>query len=217
MDGIWIPVFLQVRERECLLVGDGAEARAKGTALLRAGARLTVVAPELAGSLLEEARTGRLRWLAERFRPDHLDGVWLAVSALADEEVNAAIHAAALARGVWLNVVDRPRYCTFVWPAVVERPPVTVAISTGGRSPALAGYLRRRIGEWLPMGIGGLAERLAEWRKGVPGGLAARARFWHNLLNDGLAERYLAGDEAGAEAMVREALAQKGEEWEEKR
>ncbi|MBF0127194.1 MAG: bifunctional precorrin-2 dehydrogenase/sirohydrochlorin ferrochelatase [Magnetococcales bacterium] len=211
MDGNLLPLFLRLQDRACLLVGGEGEAHPKGAALLRAGARLTIVAPELEGYLLREAQAGRASWRAEPFEPAHLDGMWLAVSALGDVVVNARLYAAAEERRVLLNVVDQPRYCTFVWPALVERPPVTVAIGTGGHAPALAGYLRRRIDAWLPAQVGALAESLAAWRRLVPGGLASRARFWRDLLDRGLAERFLDGDEKGAAAMVQDALANRQE------
>ncbi|MBF0428981.1 MAG: bifunctional precorrin-2 dehydrogenase/sirohydrochlorin ferrochelatase, partial [Magnetococcales bacterium] len=135
-------------------------------------------------------------------------GMWLAVSVLSDVAINTQIFAAAVARNVLLNVVDQPQFCTFVWPAVVERLPVTVAIGTGGASPALAGYLRRQVEAWLPERIGLLAEWLALWRRRVPGGLSVRARFWRDVLDHGVAERFLAGDEEGANALLDKALAE---------
>ncbi|MBF0190567.1 MAG: bifunctional precorrin-2 dehydrogenase/sirohydrochlorin ferrochelatase [Magnetococcales bacterium] len=202
-----LPLFLRVRDRPCLLVGAGSEASRKGLALLAAGARLTILADSLEGELAAAVAAGLAFWSRGPFVPAHLDGMWLAVSASDDMALNAALHAAALERRVWLNVVDQPRFCTLIWPAVVVRPPVTLAITTGGAAPALAGYLRRRIEAWLPEGVGALARRLSVWRREVPGGLAARGRFWRELLDQGVAERFLQGDEAGAEEMVRQALA----------
>ncbi|MBF0629181.1 MAG: bifunctional precorrin-2 dehydrogenase/sirohydrochlorin ferrochelatase [Magnetococcales bacterium] len=201
-----LPLFLRLSDRPCLLVGSEGEASRKGLALLNAGARLTIVAPRLDDPLAAAVRAGRATWDDQAFVPSHLDGMWLAVSASPDPVLNARIHAAAIERRVWLNVVDQPRFCTVIWPAVVERAPVTVAITTGGTAPALAGYLRRRIEAWLPARLGALAGKLSVWRQEVPGGLAARGRFWRDLLERGVAERFLDGDETGAEAMVRAAL-----------
>ncbi|MEO5333771.1 MAG: hypothetical protein H7839_17300 [Magnetococcus sp. YQC-5] len=209
MEGFLLPVVLSVKGRACLLLGGSREAECKGLALLRAGARLTILAPILEGLLHDEVMAGRACWLNEPFRPNHLDGMWLAVSVVTDAFVNAALYAAAEERGVWLNVVDQPHFCTLIWPAIVERSPVTVAISTGGASPALAGYLRRQIDAWLPERLGVLAQRLSEWRARVPGGLETRARFWHDLLEQGMARRFLEGDETGAANMVQEALTKK--------
>ncbi|MBF0418366.1 MAG: bifunctional precorrin-2 dehydrogenase/sirohydrochlorin ferrochelatase [Magnetococcales bacterium] len=206
MDERLLPLFLSLRDRLCLLIGGGDETTRKGEALLSAGARLRILAARLEDPLAAAVNAGRAEWLEGAFEPAMLDGVWLVVSAAPDEALNARLHAASLERRIWLNVVDQPRFCTVIWPAVVERSPVTVAITTGGRAPALAGYIRRRITAVLPERLGLLAERLALWRREVPGGLAARGAFWKRLLDGGLAERFLEGDEAGAERMVREAL-----------
>ncbi|MBF0214589.1 MAG: bifunctional precorrin-2 dehydrogenase/sirohydrochlorin ferrochelatase [Magnetococcales bacterium] len=206
MEASQLPLFLRLMDRLCLLVGSEGEATRKGLALLNAGAHLIIVAERLDGPLMEAVRAGRAIWKCEPFAPEHLDGVWLALSASPDEALNAKIHEAALARRVWLNVVDQPRYCTVIWPAVVSRPPVQVAIGTGGAAPALAGYLRRRIEAWLPERVGALAGRLAVWRSAVPGGVEARGLFWRNLLDQGVADRFLGGDEAHAEILVKQAL-----------
>ncbi|MBF0164602.1 MAG: bifunctional precorrin-2 dehydrogenase/sirohydrochlorin ferrochelatase [Magnetococcales bacterium] len=200
------PLFLRLSDRPCLLIGGQGEATRKGETLLAAGARLRILAEILDPPLAEAVRIGRAEWLRGGFEATMLDGVWLVVSDAPDEALNARLYAACQERGIWLNVVDQPDFCTVIWPAVVERSPVTVAITTAGRSPALAGYLRRRIASVLPERLGALAERLAAWRREVPGGLAARGAFWKRLLDGGVAERFLDGDEAGAERMVREAL-----------
>ncbi|GAB0058924.1 Siroheme synthase [Candidatus Magnetaquicoccaceae bacterium FCR-1] len=212
MDETLFPLFLRLNGRLCLLVAGGAEATRKGETLLAAGARLRILAHTLDAALDGAVRDGRAEWLRGPFDEGMLAGVWLVVSDSPDESLNARLHAATLERGIWLNVVDQPRFCTVIWPAVVERSPVTVAITTGGRAPALAGYIRRRIASVLPERLGPLAERLAEWRRAVPGGLAARGAFWKRLLDAGLAERFLNGDEAGAERMVREALRESPDE-----
>lgn len=208
MDGSMLPIFLRLRDCPCLLVGGEGETttHGKGLALLRAGARLTIVAPVLDTALREAVERGGAVWKPEPFQDGDLDGMWLAVSVSEDEDVNSRLFAGAVRRRIWLNVVDQPRFCTFYWPAVVERPPVVVAIATGGAAPALAGFLGRRLAAWLPERIGALAGRLAEWRAEVPGGVAARGRFWRELLDGGVADRFLSGDEEGATAGVRAAL-----------
>ncbi len=202
------PAFLLLSDRSCLMLGGGSEAATKGAILLRAGARLTVVARELVPELEERAHRGEFTWLRESFRPEHLDGVWLVLSTLPEAE-NARIYQETERRRILLNVVDQPRYCSFHWPARVERPPVIVAFSTAGSSPALAAYLRRRLEAWLHPDIGALARWLSVWRQRVAprlSGLSARGRFWRRLLDRGLAERYLAGELTTAESMIREAI-----------
>lgn len=203
------PAFLCLQGRACLLVGSGAEAVVKGRLLLEAGARLTIVSATLDPAFREEVQRGAVVWRDEPFQPDHLEGIWFAVSALSDETENARIFAEAERRRIFLNVVDRIQYCSMYWPAVISRPPVMAAFTTSGSSPALAGYLRRKMASVLPENIGLLARWLAEWRQKTNPRLPAlqeRIRFWRNLFDGGLAERFLSGDEKGAESMIGQAM-----------
>lgn len=206
----FFPLFLQLTNRPCLLIGGGASAVEKCNRLLSAGARLTVVAPHLTTELHNQAEAGQLLWLPEPFREAHLEGIWFAVSTLQNNTENSRIYAEANRRRLFLNVVDQPDFCTCHWPAVLERPPVTVAFSTRGESPALASYLRRTMDHVLPDSLGELAHWLSAWRQRVQTflpDLAARGQFWRTLFDQGIAERFLYGDSAGAEAMIQDALA----------
>ncbi len=203
------PLFLQLSNRPCLLIGGGKGAVEKGNRLLVAGASLTVVAPRLETALQSQVDAGKMTWRPEKFRAEHLDDIWFAVSTLKEAEVNRHIHAEANRRCLFLNVVDQPDFCTCHWPAILERPPVTIAFSTGGASPALASYLRRRMERVLPDAVGDLAHWLSRWRPRVQSmlpDLASRGRFWHTLFDRGMAERFLSGDVAGAESMIQRAM-----------
>ncbi|MEO5340538.1 MAG: bifunctional precorrin-2 dehydrogenase/sirohydrochlorin ferrochelatase [Magnetococcus sp. MYC-9] len=205
----FFPLFLQLTDRPCLLIGGGESAVEKSDRLLLAGARLTVVAPHVVTTLSRWAETGRLTWHAEPFHETHLEGVWFAVSTLKDKQVNRRIHAEANRRRLFLNVVDQPDCCTCHWPATLERPPVTVAFSTRGESPALASYLRRTMEKVLPEELGALAHWLSQWRQRVQPllpDLQSRGQFWRALFDQGVAERFLANDILGAEEMIRQAV-----------
>jgi uroporphyrin-III C-methyltransferase/precorrin-2 dehydrogenase/sirohydrochlorin ferrochelatase len=163
-----LPLFLKLEGRPALLVGGGGVAAARLAQLLEAGARVTVVAPEVRPEILASVATVRRR----RFRPADLDGVWLAVAA-ATPEVGREVARAAEARRVFVNAVDDPRNASAYTGAVLRRGGVAVAVSTGGRAPALAGLLRQALGALLPEDLDAwleLAERLrAEDRAaGVP-------------------------------------------------
>lgn len=141
------PVFLCLEGRPCVVVGGGPLAEAKAEALLRAGARVTVVAAVLTPGLTARVRAGAVRHVARDHRPGDLREVFLAYAAVDDPQAIAGLRAEAERERVLLNVVDRPEACTFVSPAVVERGGLQVAVGTGGASPGLAAALRRELEE----------------------------------------------------------------------
>jgi uroporphyrin-III C-methyltransferase/precorrin-2 dehydrogenase/sirohydrochlorin ferrochelatase len=201
----YLPVFLDVRGRRALVVGGGKVALRKAELLAQAGAQLRVVAPELLPALGELlARTGGSREEAV-FAPRHLGGAALVVAATGVREVDAAVHREAVARGVPVNVADVPELCTFILPAIVDRSPVIVAFSTGGRAPVLARRLRAQLEALLPAALGRLADYLGarrSWMRERMPDPAARLRAWERLLDGAVAERVLAGDEAGADRLL---------------
>jgi siroheme synthase-like protein len=136
------PVFLCLEGRPCVVVGGGPVAAAKAAALLRAGARVTLVAPDC-----PEELAGAVRHVARPYRPGDLRGAVLAYVVVEDDETIARLRAEAARERVLLNVSDRPEACTFLAPAVVERGALRVAVGTGGASPGLAAALRRELEE----------------------------------------------------------------------
>jgi precorrin-2 dehydrogenase/sirohydrochlorin ferrochelatase len=136
------PIFLQVARRPCVVIGAGEAARPRIVELVHAGAEVTVVAPVLCVTVARLAADGQLRHLPRPYRRGDLDGAFLAYAATGDDAVHADVAVDARAAGVLLNVVDRPAWCDFITPAVVRRGALTLAISTGGASPALARRVR---------------------------------------------------------------------------
>ena len=206
----YLPVFLDVRGRDALVVGGGKVALRTAELLVQAGALPRVVAPAIQPALVELAERHGGSCDAVPFAPGHLAGAALVIVATGVPEVDVAVHREAGARGVPVNVADRPELCTFILPAVVDRSPVIVAFSTGGRVPVLARSLRARLEAMLPAGLGRLADYLGAkrgWlRERVPDpGL--RLRAWERLLEGAVAERVLAGDEAGAERLLQQEVA----------
>jgi len=165
------PIFLKLKGRQCLVVGGGNIACRKIESLLECGPRVRVVAPDCDHAVWEMWMAGRIELARRMFRPEDLEGVFLAIAATNDEEVNRAIHAAARERGVLCNVVDRPDLCDFYVPAVVERGDLQIAISTNGKAPALGAALRNWLEEEIGPGYGSAVERLGKLRERV------RARY----------------------------------------
>ena len=141
----YYPVFLDLQGKRCVVVGGGQVAERKVHGLLRCHAEVAVVSPDATPSIRDLAENGQLVWHRRTYQESDLQGAFLAIAATDQEAVNGAIASEATREKVILNVVDKPALCTFIAPAVVEKGEVTVAVSTGGSSPALA----RKIREWL--------------------------------------------------------------------
>lgn len=150
-------MFLKLEGRSCLVVGAGVIGEPKIESLLTAGASVRVIAPRVAATVAEWARAGAIVWEAREFNEADLDGVFLVIAATSSRDVNGAIFREAHQRNILCNVVDDPEFCDFYYPAVVRRGDLQLAISTNGRSPALAQRIRRELevqfgpeyGAWL--------------------------------------------------------------------
>ena len=141
----YYPVYLNLENRRCVIIGGGGVAEGKIARLREAGAVISVVSPDATPGIRQMAADGILRWEPRTYRPGDLEGAFIAIAATNDRDVNRAIYKEAEARGVMLNAVDDPPNCSFIAPSIVQRGPVTVAISTGGASPALARKLRESL------------------------------------------------------------------------
>lgn len=216
----YLPIFMRLAGDPCLVVGGGTVGARKAQLLLRAGARVTVVA-ERAGARLRAMRhAGRVQVLERRFRPEDLDGQRLVIAATDEPLVNRYVSAQARARGLPVNVADAPALCSFILPAIVDRSPVMIAVSSGGSAPVLASRLRARIETLLPASLGRLARLLGRYRQPVRRRFERatdRRRFWEEAVDGPVAAHMLAGRRPEAEAALRQALAtgpaQGGEVW----
>lgn len=205
----FLPIFMNLQGRDCLLIGGGEVAARKARLLLEAGAVLTVIAPEIGSTLDSLKQQGRLAHRAERFSESQLHGMTLVFAATDDRAVNEAVSRAASARGIPVNVVDQPALCTFVMPSIVDRSPVIVAVSTGGAAPVLARLLRARLETLIPNTYGRLANLVAEFRARVKQHFThsiERRRFWESVLDGPIAEQVHAGQEARARQLLEARL-----------
>ena len=134
----YLPIFCRLDNKPVLLVGGGEVAERKARLLLDAGAQLTVVAPELDPELAELAANGSIEWLAGEFASEQLAGKWLVVAATDRREVNALVYQSANRARIFANVVDDPKRSSFIMPSIIDRSPLMVAISSGGKAPVLA-------------------------------------------------------------------------------
>ena len=197
IDADLYPVGLIIAGQRCLVVGGGRVAARKISSLLGCGAAVTIVAPEAhvaMGLLAGEGVFDRLRGPHPElhlrpYRPGEAAGYRLVVTATGDRDVDALVYRDAEKSGVWVNSADDPEHCSFVLPAVTRDGPVTVAVSTGGSSPALASWLRRRIAETIGPGLGPLATLLDDARGQIHArGASTETVDWESLLDGALPE-----------------------------
>lgn len=205
----YLPVFLKVKGRRAVITGGGRRAARKADLLLRAGCELTVVAPSLEAELARLASEYDIDHRTGPVAAEDLAGCALAVGASDDGDVNQRLHDLAVEQGIPVNIVDRPELCGFIMPAVVDRSPVLVAVSSGGAAPLLTRLLKARFETLVPAAYGRLAVFAGEYRDRVRAlvpSAAARRRFWENLIAGPVAEYLFSGQEAAARALVGEML-----------
>ncbi|HUL83503.1 MAG TPA: bifunctional precorrin-2 dehydrogenase/sirohydrochlorin ferrochelatase, partial [Gammaproteobacteria bacterium] len=162
-----LPVFADLHDRDCLVVGGGSVAERRALLLIDAGAKVHLVAPELSETLAELAADGRITHHARVYGRDKLEDYWLVVAATDDRAQNARIAADASAARRLCNVVDDPALCSFVMPAIVDRAPVTIAIGSSGLSPVLTRWVKGLLETLLPERLGTLASLAGRWRERV--------------------------------------------------
>ncbi len=205
----FLPVFLNINGKPCLIVGGGEVAARKARLLLRAGARVTVVAPALSRALQELLTQSKITHRALEFSAHDLDGCVLAIAATDDINVNQRVSELAAQKNIPVNVVDNPALCTFIMPSIVDRSPVMIAVSSGGAAPVLTRLLRARLETLIPAAYGRLAALVAEFRAKVKQRFEKpdqRRRFWESVLQGAIAERVLSGQEQVARASLQAAL-----------
>lgn len=195
----YFPLFVDLQDQPVLVVGGGEVAARKIRLLRQAGARVRIVARELNEELAGLAADNSVAHVGTEFESAQLEGVRLVVAATDDRALNRTVAAAAEARALLCNVVDDPEASRFITPSIVQRAPITVAISTGGAAPVLARRLRERIETILPAGYGDVAAFMERHRprvKNLPA--ETRRQLWEDFLDGPGPERLLAGDEVSA-------------------
>ncbi len=207
------PVFLDLRGRRAVVIGGGAVAEQKVLGLLSAGAHVTVVSPETTPALAELAAAGGIDLRRRPYRSGDLAGAWLAIAGTDDRAANAQVWAEAEREGVLLNAVDDLDHCSFIAPAMHREGSITVAVSTSGKSPALAARLRQRVARLVGPAEARLCELLGELRPE----LAARVRdphvrtaLWYRIVDSDVIEFVRRGDMEGARGRIDELVSEVG-------
>jgi uroporphyrin-III C-methyltransferase / precorrin-2 dehydrogenase / sirohydrochlorin ferrochelatase len=201
----FLPIFLRIKHQRVVVVGGGQVALRKVQMLLRAGACIRLIAQQVEPELRQLLKD-RIHQIEERaFVDKDLDGSKLVIAATNDSGLNMAVSMAASKRNLPVNVVDQPELCSFIFPSIVDRSPVVVAVSSGGTSPVLARLLRARLETFIPSAYGTLASLLGQYRSQVKrrfSTITQRMRFWESVLNGPVGELTMSGQNAQAEALL---------------
>ncbi len=215
-----LPIFLNIKNRHCVVIGGGDVAMRKVSMLLKADAAITLYSPEICHELQDLVSAKKIKFVAEKFAENQLQGACMVIAATDDEAVNEAVSVAAKAQNIPVNVVDAPDLCTFTMGSIIDRSPVVIAISSEGNAPVLARYIRAKIETMLPATYGRIADIAGEFREKVKlkfGTTQARRIFWEGVLQGPFVERVLSGQEQTAREMLgalienADASANKGE------
>jgi len=209
-----LPIFMNITNRRCVVIGGGEVASRKVIMLLKANAAITLYSPEVCPALQVLSEDGTITHIKANFEPSQLTDACLVIAATDVEVVNTAVSIAAKAQNIPVNVVDSPALCTFTMASIVERSPIVIAISSEGNAPVLARYLRTKIETMLPAGYGRIASIAGEFRDKVKAKYAttqARRIFWEGVLQSPIVERILSGQEAAARNSLNELLSSKAE------
>jgi uroporphyrin-III C-methyltransferase/precorrin-2 dehydrogenase/sirohydrochlorin ferrochelatase len=204
-----LPIFLDVQAAPALLVGGGRVAARKLALLRSAGARVTVVAPSACPEIVAQAERGEVAWLQRVFDPADVAGMRIVFAATDDDQANEAVGRAARAAGMPVNVADDGPRSSFILPAIVDRSPLLVAVSSGGVAPMLATAVRARIEALLDDSWARLARFAERWRQAIRAhrpALAARRKLYEWLLEGPVAEAVRAGREPEADRLLGAAL-----------
>lgn len=206
-----LPIFFNIAQRRCLVIGGGDVATRKVTMLLKAQGNVVVISPELTSELQQMLEKNEIEYVRNSFSPEQLTGACLVIAATDDELVNDAVSVAAKRMNIPVNVVDAPALCTFTMGSIIDRSPVVIAVSSEGNAPVLARHIRSKIETMLPAAYGRIATIAGEFRDQVKARFSttqSRRRFWENVLNGPLVERVLSGQEQAARELLGELLTQ---------
>lgn len=205
----YFPIFFNLKGQDCLVVGAGDIAARKIELLLRAGAKITVIAKDISGAVAAMQASHSLTLQQTSFTPTDLRQFRLIVSATDDAETNALVAKTASEQGIPVNVVDNPGLSSFIFPAIVDRSPIVIAVSSGGAAPVLARLLRAKIESVIPPAYGRLAGLAEKFRAKVKQHIKIppqRRIFWENVFQGNIAEQVFSGNEQNAEQLLNQAL-----------
>lgn len=204
-----LPIFLNVKGQRALVVGGGTLAARKADLLVRAGCELTVLAPEMNDDLARVVAEHKITRKTGELSADDVDGCVIVFGASADSTINLKLHELATAAGILVNISDTTDLCDFIMPAIVDRSPLLIAISSGGATPLLTRMLKARFETTIPAAYGRLAEFAGSYRDRVKKAItnmARRRRFWETMIAGPVAEHIFSGQDEQAVSLMDDLL-----------
>ena len=203
------PLFFKLEDRKVLIVGGGDVALRKADLLSRAGACITVLAPSISAEIQALLNDSKHELVYENYNKTYMSGARVIIAATDDEALNHQIHADATELNIPVNVVDTPHLCDFIFPAIVDRNPIVIGISSNGKAPVLARLLRARLETLIPQGYGKLAKLAGDFRSEVKTKiptLTGRRQFWEKAFEGPVSQLMFAGNETQAAAQLQADL-----------
>ena len=203
------PLFFKLEDRKVLIVGGGEVALRKADLLSRAGACITILAPDISHELQALLTDSKHEFIYENYNKTYMSGARVIIAATDDETLNHQIHADATELNIPVNVVDTPHLCDFIFPAIIDRNPIVIGISSNGKAPVLARLLRARLETLIPQGYGKLAKLAGEFRSEVKAKiptLTGRRQFWERAFEGQVSQLMFAGNETEATAQLQAEL-----------
>lgn len=201
----YFPVFLDGAKISAMVIGGGEVAARKIELLLKTTQNITIMAAEVNDAVARLITENQLTWLAHNYQAGNLSGITLAIAATDNKVVNEQIYNEAVASNILANVVDQPDLCTYITPAIIDRSPMIIALSSSGSAPILIRMLREQIEKILPQGYGRLADFSLKFRDHVKArvkGIRNRRTFWENTLRGSIGQSILDGDQHSAEQQL---------------
>ncbi|WP_379544408.1 siroheme synthase CysG [Psychrobacter sp. R86515] len=203
------PLFFKLEDRKVLIVGGGEVALRKADLLSRAGACITILAPDISHELQALLTDDKHQFIYENYNKTYMSGARVIIAATDDETLNHQIYADATELNIPVNVVDTPHLCDFIFPAIIDRNPIVIGISSNGKAPVLARLLRARLETLIPQGYGKLAKLAGEFRSEVKAKiptLTGRRQFWERAFEGQVSQLMFAGNETEAATQLKADL-----------
>lgn len=207
----YLPIFYQIKDKTCIVVGAGGIASRKADLLTSAGANVLVISPELGDEMSRFHAQGKIKWIERAYQQGDLADAWIVIAATSEREVNDQISAEAESLKIPCNVVDSSEQSSFIMPSIINRDPVQIAVSTGGASPVLARLIRTNLESCTPSAYGQLARLVESYRDKVKSTfkkVEERRKFWESILEGPVAEHIFAGRNDDARALLDQLISE---------